>query len=106
MFMYLQGSTQYDALGHVWYDDQIWNGYDADTTIGGLAKASVCAIGERGVVGRGVLIDIARHRNKEVLEPGETFTHLDLLAAAKAQGGHDREARHSDYPNGLDWLLL
>jgi kynurenine formamidase len=86
MFMYLQGSTQYDALGHVWYDDQIWNGYDADTTIGGLAKASVCAIGERGVVGRGVLIDIARYRKKDVLDPGETFTHLDLLAAAEAQG--------------------
>jgi kynurenine formamidase len=86
MFMYLQGSTQYDALGHVWYDDQIWNGYDADTTIGGLAKASVCPIGERGVVGRGILIDMARYRKKDVLDPGETFTHVDLMAAAKAQG--------------------
>lgn len=55
MVMYLQGSTQYDALGHVWYDDQLWNGYDAKTTIGGLEKASVLPIGERGVVGRGVL---------------------------------------------------
>jgi Putative cyclase. len=86
MFMYLQGSTQYDALGHVWYDDQIWNGYDADTTIGGLAKASVCPIGERGVVGRGILIDMARYRKKDVLDPGETFTHVDLMAAAEAQG--------------------
>jgi hypothetical protein len=24
----LQGSTQYDALGHVWYDGKLWNGYD------------------------------------------------------------------------------
>lgn len=86
MFMYLQGSTQYDALGHVWYDDQIWNGYSADTTIGGLSKASVLPIGERGVVGRGILIDIARYRGKEVLAPGETFTHLDLMAAAEQQG--------------------
>ena len=86
MFMYLQGSTQYDALGHVWYDDQIWNGYDAKTTIGGLAKASVLPIGERGVVGRGVLIDMARHRGKDVLDAGETFTHDDLLAAAERQG--------------------
>jgi kynurenine formamidase len=85
MFLYLQGSTQYDALGHVWYDDQIWNGYDAKTTIGGLAKASVLPIGERGVVGRGVLIDMARHRGKDVLEPGETFSHTDLLAAAQQQ---------------------
>ncbi|MBN3785973.1 cyclase family protein [Burkholderia sp. Ac-20353] len=85
MIMYLQGSTQYDALGHVWYGDQIWNGYDAKSTIGGLAKASVLPIAERGVVGRGVLIDIARHRGKAVLDPGETFTHRDLLDAADAQ---------------------
>ncbi|WP_179401010.1 cyclase family protein [Burkholderia guangdongensis] len=86
MIMYLQGSTQYDALGHVWYDDQLWNGYDAKSTIGGLEKASVLPIAERGVVGRGVLIDIARHRGKTVLDRGETFTHRDLLAAAEAQG--------------------
>src|SRR5690606_8990241 len=41
---------------------------------------------ERGVVGRGVLIDMARHRGKDVLEKGETFDHNDLMEAAKAQG--------------------
>jgi kynurenine formamidase len=83
---FLQGSTQYDALGHVWYDGQLYNGYDAKTTIGGLSKASVAPIAERGVVGRGVLVDIARHRGKDHLEKGETFTHEDVLAAATAQG--------------------
>lgn len=86
MVMYLQGSTQYDALGHVWYDDQIYNGYDAKTTIGGTSKAGVLPIAERGVVGRAVLIDIARYRGKDCLDKGETFTHLDLMAAAEAQG--------------------
>jgi kynurenine formamidase len=86
MIMYLQGSTQYDALGHVWYGDQLWNGYDAKSTIGGMEKASVLPIAERGIVGRGVLIDMARHRGKAVLDPGETFTHLDPLAAAEMQG--------------------
>jgi kynurenine formamidase len=84
--IFLQGSTQYDALGHVWYDGQIWNGYDARTTIGGLDRASVLPIAERGVVGRGVLIDMARHRGKESLDKGETFDHRDLEAAARAQG--------------------
>lgn len=83
---YLQGSTQYDALGHVWYDGQLYNGYDARTTIGGLEKASVQAIGERGIVGRGILLDVARLRGKPWLDKGETFTHEDLLAAAAAQG--------------------
>lgn len=86
MACFLQGSTQYDALGHTWYDDQIWNGYDAKTTIGGLAKASVYPIATRGVVGRGVLIDMARHRGKAVLDKGETFTHEDLVACAESQG--------------------
>ncbi|MCW2586986.1 MAG: putative secreted metal-dependent cyclase [Frankiales bacterium] len=83
---FLQGSTQYDGLGHVWFDGQIWNGYDARTTIGGLEKASVEPIAQRGVVGRAVLLDMARFRNKRTLEPAETFTHEDLLACAKAQG--------------------
>jgi kynurenine formamidase len=86
MIMYLQGSTQYDALGHVWCDDQLWNGYDAKTTIGAMTKASVLPIAERGIVGRGILVDIARHRGKEALERGETFTHLDLKEAARRQG--------------------
>ena len=83
---FLQGSTQYDALGHVWYDGQIWNGYDAKTTIGGMSKASVEPIANRGVVGRGLLLDMARFRGKETLDKGETFTHEDLVACAEAQG--------------------
>ena len=86
MFLYLQGSTQYDALGHVWYDGKLYNGYDAKTTAGGMSKASVLPIAERGVVGRGVLIDMARHRGKATLDAGETFDHNDLLAAAEKQG--------------------
>ncbi|MGQ0844593.1 MAG: cyclase family protein [Sporichthyaceae bacterium] len=84
--LFLQGSTQYDALGHVWYDGQIWNGYDCRTTVGELSKASVLPIAEKGVVGRGVLIDMARYRGKDWLDKGETFDHNDLEAAAKAQG--------------------
>lgn len=83
---FLQGSTQYDALGHLWYDGKIWNGYDARTTVGGLDKASVQPIAERGVVGRGILLDMARFRGKPTLDKGETFTHEDLLACAEAQG--------------------
>ncbi len=83
---FLQGSTQYDGLGHVWYDGQIWNGYDARTTIGGMDKASVEPIAQRGVVGRAVLLDMARFRGKSNLDKGETFTHEDLLACAQAQG--------------------
>ncbi len=84
--IFLQGSTQYDALGHVWYDGKLWNGYDARSTVDALEKASVLPIAEKGVVGRGVLIDMARHRGKEYLEKGETFDHEALEEAAAAQG--------------------
>jgi kynurenine formamidase len=83
---FLQGSSQYDALGHTWYGDQIYNGFPAETTTGGMARCGVDKIAQRGVVGRGVLIDIARHRGKESLEPAETFGVADLEAAAEAQG--------------------
>ncbi|MEI8237927.1 MAG: cyclase family protein [Actinomycetota bacterium] len=91
MTCFLQGSTQYDALGHVWFGGQIWNGYDANTTIGGLARASVCSIAEKGVVGRGILLDMARWRGKETLDVAETFTHEDLMACAAAQGTEIRQ---------------
>ena len=84
--MFLQGSTQYDALGHVWYDGKIWNGYDARSTVGSLDKDSVLPIAEKGVAGRGVLIDMAGHRGKQWLDKGETFSHAALEAVASAQG--------------------
>ncbi len=83
---FLQGSSQYDALGHTWYDAQLYNGFSADTTTGGMAKCGVDKIAKRGVVGRGVLVDVARHRSKDSLEAGETFGVGDLEAAAEEQG--------------------
>jgi kynurenine formamidase len=84
--MHLQGSTQYDALGHYWYDGQLWNGYDAMTTDRELRKASVLPIAQRGVVGHGVLIDMARARDVEYLVPGESFGLEQMLAAADELG--------------------
>jgi kynurenine formamidase len=83
---FLQGSSQFDALGHTWYGGQIYNGFDAETTTGGMARCGVDKLAQRGIVGRGVLIDMARHRSKAALETGETFGVEDLEAAAEAQG--------------------
>src|SRR3954463_5406720 len=47
---YLQGSTQYDALGHLWYGGKIYNGYDARTTVGGLEKAREHQIADGAMV--------------------------------------------------------
>ncbi|WP_419827168.1 cyclase family protein [Sphingomonas sp.] len=84
--MFLQGSTQFDALGHVWYDDMLWNGYPATDTNGGMKKASILPIAERGVVGRGVLLDMARFKGKEYLEKGDLLGLDDILGCAEGQG--------------------
>jgi kynurenine formamidase len=82
----LHGTTHTDALGHVWYDDALYNGYPAATTTGRLACASVLPLAERGIVGRAVLVDIARARGRAALERDEPVELADLLAAAERQG--------------------
>jgi kynurenine formamidase len=91
--MDIQSSSQYDALAHAWHDGQVWNGYSADTTVGGHSIASIVPIAEHGVVGRGILLDMAKFRGKRVLDPGETFTHEDLMACAASQNAeiHKRD---------------
>jgi kynurenine formamidase len=83
--MFLQGSTQFDALGHVWYDDKLWNGYPADETNGRMNKASILPISERGVVGRGILLDMAAYKGKAYLEKGDLLSLDDLLGCAERQ---------------------
>lgn len=83
---FAQAGTHCDALGHVWFDDMLWNGFPASSTNGGMTRAGIVPIAERGIVGRGVLLDIARFRGKAALERAETFTHHDLMECARAQG--------------------
>lgn len=83
--LYLQGSTQIDALGHVWYDDKLYNGYDASTTIGGLRKNSIYAVAEHGIVGRGVLVDVARYHDVEYLPSDYLITLEDIEKTVAAQ---------------------
>jgi len=83
--MFVQGTTHVDALAHPWYGEKLWNGYSADTTIGGLEKASIMPIGEHGIVGCGILLDIARFRKKEHLRPGEIIELEDLKRCAEKE---------------------
>lgn len=105
LITFLQGTTHYDALGHVWTDGHIWNGFSAETTIGGLERASVLPIASRGIVGRGVLLDMAKACGKDVLAPGESFGLADLQLCAESQTvelqPHDVLVIRTGW---LDWL--
>ena len=59
--MPLQCATQWDSLAHVFYDGKLYNGFPASTiTAAGAARNSIDRLG-RGVVSRGVLLDLARY---------------------------------------------
>lgn len=87
VFLPLQSVTQWDGLGHVGYDDLLYNGVPAHsiTTGAGSATLSIDQIATAGVAGRGLLLDIARLRGKDRLDAGETITAADLDAALAAQ---------------------
>jgi len=75
-----------DALCHVIFDGQLYNGVAADTvTAAGAAELSI-GIAAGGIVGRGVLLDVPRSRGLPWLEPGDHVTVADVLAAEQDQG--------------------
>jgi len=84
--MPLQSVTQWDSLAHIFYDGKMWNGYSADlVTSTGAAKNSIDKTRDK-LVGRGVLLDVARHKGVRALEPGYAITVADLEATAAAAG--------------------
>jgi len=84
--MPLQSVTQWDSLAHIFYDGKMWNGYSADlVTSTGAAKNSIDKARDK-LVGRGVLLDVARHKGVRALEPGYAITVADLEATAAAAG--------------------
>jgi kynurenine formamidase len=87
VFMALQGASQWDALSHVFYDGQMYNGYPAGgVTVKGTAHCAIDKQG-KGIAGRGVLLDIAALKGVDWLEAGTVITPDDLDAAADRQGG-------------------
>lgn len=89
--MPLQCGTQWDALGHIFYGDKMWNGYDARLVDSNGAQKNGIEKTKDRMVGRGVLLDVARHCGVEFLEDGMAITNADLDATAKAQGVEIRQ---------------
>ena len=83
--MPLQCGTQWDALGHVFYGDKMWNGYDATLVDSGGAKKNGIEKTRARMVGRGVLLDIARYKGGDYLEDGYGISSAELDACAGSQ---------------------
>jgi kynurenine formamidase len=82
----LQCGTQWDALGHIFYGDRMWNGYDARLVDSTGAKKNGIEKTRAKMAGRGVLLDVARHCGVESFEDGVALTIDDLRATADRQG--------------------
>ena len=80
------GHTHIDALCHVGYEGALYNGRaEAAVTERGADVNSIAVLRD-GLVGRGVLLDIARVRGVSWLEPGEHVFREDLEAAERDAG--------------------
>lgn len=89
--MATQGTTHVDALSHAWYDDTLYNGHDANRVRS--YGATRCGIEKtEWIVGRGVLLDVAKHLQVDRV-PDDLYIESDLLqACANAQGVEVRTA--------------
>lgn len=69
--------THIDALCHVWYDDEIYNGFSCHS-IRSTTGAAHCGVDKMGgIVTTGVLVDMVRDRGRP-LEIGEAISATDL----------------------------
>ena len=74
------------ALGHVFYGDKMWNGYDARLVDSSGAQKNGIENVKDKMVGRGVLLDVARHKGVDSLEDGYGIGTAELEKCAAAQG--------------------
>src|ERR1700743_1635526 len=86
--MPLQCATQWDALGHVHYDGQLYNGCNAREclTEKGALKMGINHLASPGIMSRGVLLDIAPFKGVDRLPIDYAITVDDLKACAEKQG--------------------
>lgn len=86
VIMPMQCGTQWDGLGHIFYRDTMWNGYDCRLVSSfGAEKCGIEKTREK-MVGRGVLLDVARHMKVDVLPDGFGISAALLDEVEKAQG--------------------
>jgi kynurenine formamidase len=83
--MPLQCGTQWDGLGHVFYENSMWNGYDCrEVTSNGAQKCGIEKTKSR-MVGRGVFLDVPRALGMDILPDGHAITTAELDLTAKKQ---------------------
>lgn len=84
--MPVQCATHWDALGHVFYGDTMYNGYPISLVDAQGVHKNGIEHTKAKMVGRGVLLDVARYKGADYLENGYAISNNDLDETAKQQG--------------------
>jgi kynurenine formamidase len=80
-----QASTQWDALCHIFLGDKMYNGFDAGLVdVHGAKKLGIENVRDK-MVGRGILLDVARFKGVDSLDDGYAISIDDLNLCAAAQ---------------------
>jgi kynurenine formamidase len=82
----VQGATHWDALGHIFYEDKAYNGHDAKLIdSGGLGVLGI-EHSKNKMIGRGVLLDIARFRGVDWLQTAKPSPTTSSTPAPRRRG--------------------
>lgn len=83
VFMPLQAATQWDGLAHVYYDEVMYNNVPSSEVDSDGAHRLGIEKQSKGVVGRGILLDVAGYHDVDWLAPGHVIdaSELDAVAA-------------------------
>lgn len=84
--LHSHSGTHMDALCHFWYDNQLYNGYEAQENVNSFGAFRNGIENVPAIVGRGILLDIAGWKGVRNLALGEPVSAADLEQCAKSQG--------------------
>ncbi len=85
IIMPTQGGTHWDSLAHIIHRDVMYNGWKASEVSSTGAKKNGIFNSREKIVGRGVLLDVARAKEQETLARGEGITSALLDDTSRKQ---------------------
>jgi kynurenine formamidase len=83
--LHLQSATHWDSLSHIFHKGRMYNGFPAEEVTSRGARHNGSEQLKATLVGRGVLLDVARAKGVDSLDDGYAITIEDLEATAEAQ---------------------
>jgi kynurenine formamidase len=83
--LHLQSATHWDSLAHIFHKGVMYNGFPAEAVSARGAEHNGTERLRAKLVGRGVLLDVARAKGVDSLADGYAITVDDLAATAEAE---------------------